>query len=57
MAPFEKLWAEMAALPDCDCRFVAVPRRCGQELKNQPPLDGRLRDGFVEWMESLCALR
>ena len=29
VAQFEKLWGDMTALHDLECRFVAVPRRGG----------------------------
>jgi hypothetical protein len=34
VAQFEKLWGDMTALPELDCRFVAVPRNRGQQLKD-----------------------
>ena len=55
MAQFEKLWGDMTALPECDCRFVLVPRVRGQQLKEPGQLDGWLRDGSAEFVESLCA--
>ena len=55
VAQFEKLWGDMTALPEFDCRFVAVPRRRGQQLKEQAQLDGWLRDGSAAHVESLCA--
>jgi hypothetical protein len=51
---FEKLWGDMTALPEIDCRFVAVPRLRGQQLKDQAQLDGWLRDGSAAYVESLC---
>ncbi len=51
---FEKLWSDMTSLPDVDCRFVVVPRRRGQQLKDQSQLDGWLRDGSAAYVESLC---
>ena len=54
VAQFEKLWGDMTALPELDCRFVAVPRRRGQQLKDQAQLDGWLRDGSAAHVESLC---
>jgi len=52
---FEKLWGDMSALPEIDTRFVVVPRRRGQQLKDQAQLDGWLRDGSAAYVESLCA--
>jgi hypothetical protein len=54
VAQFEKLWGDMSALPEVDCRFVVVPRRRGQQLKDQAQLDGWLRDGSAAYVESLC---
>nr|HMN30245.1 UTP--glucose-1-phosphate uridylyltransferase [Caldilineaceae bacterium] len=54
VAQFEKLWGDMTALPELSCRFVAVPRRRGQQLKAVDQLDGWLRDGSAAYVESLC---
>ncbi len=51
---FEKLWGDMTALPDVPCRFVAVLRQRGQQLKDQAQLDAWLRDGSAAHVESLC---
>ena len=32
VAQFEKLWGDMTALPELDCRFVQVARLRGQQL-------------------------
>jgi galactokinase/mevalonate kinase-like predicted kinase len=55
VAQFEKLWSDLTALPEIDCRFVAVPRVRGQQLKEPAQLDGWLRDGSAAYVESLCA--
>ena len=52
---FEKLWGDMTALSGLDCRFLAVPRFRGQQLKEPAQLDGWLRDGSAAYVESLCA--
>jgi hypothetical protein len=52
---FEKLWGDMTAVPEIDCRFVVVPRLRGQQLKDQAQLDGWLRDGSGAYVEALCA--
>jgi hypothetical protein len=52
-AQFEKLWGDMTALPELDCRFVVVPRQRGQQLKEPAQLDGWLRDGSAAYLESL----
>jgi hypothetical protein len=54
VAQFEKLWGDMTALPEWDCRFVLVPRARGQQLKEPAQLDGWLRDGSAAFVESLC---
>jgi len=54
VAQFEKLWGDMTALPELPCRFVAVPRTRGQQLKEPAQLDGWLRDGSAAYVESLC---
>jgi hypothetical protein len=51
---FEKLWGDITALPDVDSSFVVVPRLRGQQLKEIGQLDGWLRDGSAEYVESLC---
>jgi hypothetical protein len=54
VAQFEKLWSDMTALPEMTCRFIAVPRLRGQQLKDQSQLDSWLRDGSAAHVESLC---
>jgi hypothetical protein len=54
VAQFEKLWGDMTALPEIDCRFVVVSRERGQQLKDVAQLDGWLRDGSAAHVESLC---
>ncbi len=51
---FEKLWGDMTALPEVECRFAVVPRLRGQQLKEQAQLDGWLRDGSAGYVEGLC---
>jgi hypothetical protein len=55
VAQYEKLWGDMTALPDLDCRFAAVTRWRGQQLKEVAQLDGWLRDGSAAYVDSLCA--
>jgi hypothetical protein len=55
VAQFEKLWGDMTALPELHCRFLAVPRRRGQQLKEPAQLDAWLRDGSAAYTDSLCA--
>jgi hypothetical protein len=54
VAQFEKLWSDMTVLPEMNCRFLVVPRRRGQQLKDQSQLDGWLRDGSAAHVEALC---
>lgn len=54
VAQWEKLWVDMTALPEIATAFVAVPRLRGQQLKDQAQLDGWLRDGSAQYVESLC---
>lgn len=54
VAQFEKLWGDMTALPDWDCRYVLVSRARGQQLKEPAQLDGWLRDGSAAFVEGLC---
>jgi hypothetical protein len=51
---FEKLWVDMTNLPEIASRFLLVPRRRGQQLKDQAQLDGWLRDGSAQHIESIC---
>jgi hypothetical protein len=55
VAQFEKLWGDMTALPELECRFVVAPRPRGQQLKEVAQLDGWLRDGSAAYVERLCA--
>ena len=54
VAQFEKLWGDMTALVDVDCRFAVVTRSRGQQLKDPSQLDGWLRDGSAESVDALC---
>ncbi len=51
---FEKLWGDMTALPEVPVEFFAVPRVRGQQLKDVAQLDGWVRDGSKDYVESLC---
>lgn len=55
VAQFEKLWGDVTALPELNCRFVVVSRLRGQQLKEPGQLDTWLRDGGGAFTESLCA--
>ena len=54
VAQWEKLWSDMTALPGVPCQFLAVPRKRGQQLKEQSQLDSWLRDGSASSVEALC---
>ena len=54
VAQFEKLWGDMSALPDVECDFFVIPLGRGQQLKEQAQLDGWLRDGTADYVDSLC---
>lgn len=51
---FEKLWVDITGLQEVECRYVVVPRFRGQQLKDQAQLDGWLRDGSAQYVESIC---
>ena len=51
VAQWEKLWGDLTALPDLDCRFVPVPRLRGQQLKDVAQLDSWVRDGSAAYIE------
>jgi hypothetical protein len=55
VAQFEKLWGDMTGLAEVECRFVAVPRFRGQQLKDPAQLDAWLRDGSAAYVDALCA--
>jgi hypothetical protein len=55
VSQFEKLWGDMSALAEVNCRFAVVPRLRGQQLKEPAQLDGWLRDGSAEYVDRLCA--
>jgi hypothetical protein len=55
VSQFEKLWGDMTAFHGADCGFILVPRNRGQQLKGQDQLDGWLRDGSADYLESICS--
>uniref|UniRef100_A0A7S1ZFQ5 UTP--glucose-1-phosphate uridylyltransferase n=1 Tax=Ditylum brightwellii TaxID=49249 RepID=A0A7S1ZFQ5_9STRA len=55
VAQFEKLWSDLTSLDDMNCQFVVVERKRGQQLKDVSQLDGWLRDGSAEYIESICS--
>jgi UDP-N-acetylglucosamine pyrophosphorylase len=54
VAQFEKLWGDMSSISEVSCRFLAVDSKRGQQLKDPAQLDGWLRDGSANYVESLC---
>lgn len=51
---FEKLWGDMTAIPELTCSYINVPRMRGQQLKEVSQLDGWLRDGSKDYIDSIC---
>ncbi len=51
---FEKLWGDMTALAELDCRYAVVSRYRGQQIKEPAQLDGWLRDGSAAYLDSIC---
>jgi hypothetical protein len=54
---FEKLWGDITALPEIKTGYFSVPRKRGQQLKEVAQLDGWLRDGSADFINSLCDWR
>jgi len=54
VAQFEKLWGDVTALSELQCKYMVVPRFRGQQLKEVAQLDGWLRDGSAAYLESIC---
>ena len=54
VAQVEKLWSDMTALADVPCRFIAVPRPRGQQLKDPDQLDAWVNDGSQAHVAGLC---
>jgi hypothetical protein len=54
---YEKLWGDMTTLPELQCSYVVVPRERGQQLKEPAQMDGWLRDGSADYVQSLCKWR
>jgi hypothetical protein len=52
---YEKLWGDMTALAELECRYVGVSRFRGQQLKEPAQLDGWLRDGSAAYVDTLCS--
>jgi len=54
ISQFEKLWGDMTALSEVSCEFIAVPTMRGQQMKDPAQLDGWVRDGSADYLDSLC---
>lgn len=54
---FEKLWGDITALSGLKTGYFPVPRKRGQQLKEVAQLDGWLRDGSADFINSLCDWR
>ena len=51
---FEKLWCDMTSFPGVTCSYINVSRMRGQQLKEVAQLDGWLRDGSKDFIETIC---
>jgi hypothetical protein len=51
---FEKLLCDMTAIPELTCSYINVSRLRGQQLKEVSQLDGWLRDGSKDYIETIC---
>lgn len=51
---FEKLWGDMTTLANLKTEYIHVDRQRGQQLKDVAQLDGWLRDGSANYIDSLC---
>jgi hypothetical protein len=54
VAQFEKLFVDITARKDLACVYAAVSRKRGQQLKEPAQLDGWVRDGSAEFVNSLA---
>jgi hypothetical protein len=54
VAQFEKLFVDITARNDLPCVFAIVSRKRGQQLKEPAQLDGWMRDGSAEFVDSLA---
>ena len=44
----------MTAIPELSCNYINVHRMRGQQLKEVSQLDGWLRDGSKDYIDSTC---
>jgi hypothetical protein len=54
VAQFEKIWGDMTVVPELTCSYVNVNRMRGQQLKEVSQLDGWLRDGSKNFIDTIC---
>ena len=54
VAQFEKLWGDMSTLPEITSEYFAVSTMRGQQMKDPAQLDGWVRDGSADYVDSLC---
>ncbi len=54
VSQFEKLWGDMSAITSLPVNYFVVSRSRGQQLKDPAQLDGWLRDGTRDYVDSLC---
>ncbi len=54
VAQFERLFVDVTARKELACSYVAVLRKRGQQLKEPGQLDGWIRDGSAEFVNSLA---
>lgn len=54
VSQFEKLWGDMTYLVDVSCQFIVVETLRGQQLKDLAQLDGWMRDGSADYVQSVC---
>ena len=54
VSQFEKIWGDMTALQNIQCQYTLVSRQRGQQLKDPAQLDGWLREGSADYVNSLC---
>ena len=54
-AQFEQLWSDITGLEDAHCDFFLVPRTRGGQLKEVAQLDGWLRDGSADHLDTICS--
>jgi hypothetical protein len=54
VSQFEKLFVDMTGLREVRCAYAVVSRQRGQQLKEPAQLDGWMRDGSAEYVNSLA---